>query len=200
MAENKDFDFEQNARNLKKADSKKSLGDSSQLAGLRGELFGARKVSDKGIGTNVKVKKRIPIAVDIIAGILMLALTCAVIVGSYMLFRYYSDDYDSVNVVYTAIVELPDNIESYGTMKGSELFMDVSSNSVYFGKITEVRVVSGDGEVGGQVLLTVSANAKYRDGKGYSIGDSRLAVGSKHTLRSLEKSFAVTVIDLTVNK
>ncbi len=199
MPENKNLDFEQNARNLKKADSKKSHNDSSQLSGLRAELFGTRKISERNQGVNVKVKRKLPVAVDIIAGILMLVLTCAVIIGSYMLFRYYSDDYDGVNVTYVAAIEAGEDIESFEAFMGGELFMDVNSNSVYFGRVTNVEIISNEDKSGGQVLLTVSAGAKHRGGEGYSIGDSRLAVGGRYSLRCLEKRADVTVIELSIN-
>ena len=52
------------------------------------------------MGSNIKVKKKLPLAVDIIIGILMLAIVCAVIVGAYILFRYYANDYETVSSVF----------------------------------------------------------------------------------------------------
>ena len=127
-------------------------------------------------------------------------LVCAVIVGSYLLFRYYSNDYDGVDVEYKISFEVDSGIETYQYLNHGELFMDITGNSVYFGKITEVETVQNPGKDSGKVIFTVSANVKYRAGEGYSIGDSRLAVGSKYsTLRCGETALRdVLVTDLAV--
>lgn len=198
MAEMNSYTKEERAQGLKSADSNKTVKDGSAGAGLRAELFGGKRVSERAVGTDIKIKKRLPVAVDIIAGILMLVLVVAVIIGSYLLFRYYSNDYDGVNVEYKITVKVDSGIDTYYNLKNRELFMDITGNSVYFGKIQSVETVKDLSEDGGKVILTVKASAKYRDGEGYSIGDSRLAVGSKYTtLRCGEVSLSnVLVTDL----
>lgn len=198
MAEMNSYTKEERAQGLKSADSNKTVKDGSAGAGLRAELFGGKRVSERAVGTDIKIKKRLPVAVDIIAGILMLVLVVAVIIGSYLLFRYYSNDYDGVNVEYKITVKVDSGIDTYYNLKNGELFMDITGNSVYFGKIQSVETVKDLSEDGGTVILTVKASAKYRDGEGYSIGDSRLAVGSKYTtLRCGEVSLSnVLVTDL----
>lgn len=198
MAEMNSYTKEERAKGLKSADSNKTVKDGSAGAGLRAELFGGKRVSERAVGTDIKIKKRLPVAVDIIAGILMLVLVVAVIIGSYLLFRYYSNDYDGVNVEYKITVKVDSGIDTYYNLKNGELFMDITGNSVYFGKIQSVETVKDLSEDGGKVILTVKASAKYRDGEGYSIGDSRLAVGSKYTtLRCGEVSLSnVLVTDL----
>lgn len=198
MAEMNSYTKEERAQGLKSADSNKTVKDGSAGAGLRAELFGGKRVSERAVGTDIKIKKRLPVVVDIIAGILMLVLVVAVIIGSYLLFRYYSNDYDGVNVEYKITVKVDSGIDTYYNLKNGELFMDITGNSVYFGKIQSVETVKDLSEDGGKVILTVKASAKYRDGEGYSIGDSRLAVGSKYTtLRCGEVSISnVLVTDL----
>lgn len=198
MAEMNSYTKEERAQGLKSADSNKTVKDGSAGAGLRAELFGGKRVSERAVGTDIKIKKRLPVAVDIIAGILMLVLVVAVIIGSYLLFRYYSNDYDGVNVEYKITVKVDSGIDTYYNLKNGELFMDITGNSIYFGKIQSVETVKDLSEDGGKVILTVKASAKYRDGEGYSIGDSRLAVGSKYTtLRCGEVSLSnVLVTDL----
>ena len=198
MAEMNSYTKEERAQGLKSADSNKTVKDGSAGAGLRAELFGGKRVSERAVGTDIKIKKRLPVVVDIIAGILMLVLVVAVIIGSYLLFRYYSNDYDGVNVEYKITVKVDSGIDTYYNLKNGELFMDITGNSVYFGKIQSVETVKDLSEDGGKVILTVKASAKFRDGEGYSIGDSRLAVGSKYTtLRCGEVSLSnVLVTDL----
>ncbi len=201
MAEIKDYTNEEKQQTLKGADSHKTVKDTTAGAGLRAELFGTRKMTERAIGSNVKVKKKLPIAIDIIAGLLMLVLVCAVIIGSYLLFRYFSNDYDGVELEYTLSFDVEGELDTYASLKSKELFMDVTGNSVYFGKITGVETVEDEADgVGGKVILTVKANVKHRDGEGYSIGNSRLAVGSKYaSLRCGEINIAnALVTELTL--
>ena len=183
MAEINKYTKDEQAQGLKSADSTKKAKE-NPVVGLRTELFVGKKIKERPVGYAVKVKKKLPVAVDIIAGILMLVLVLAVIIGSYLLFRYYSNDYDGVDVEYQITVSVLDDPDTYKSLEGGELFMDVADNSVYFGKITGVKTVKdpGDhpGNNGGKVILTVQASVKHRDGEGYSVGDSRLAVGSKY--------------------
>ena len=171
MSENKKHSLGEREPNLKRADRKKSHGGSEVGQSHGSELFSGKKLSDKVLmGSNVKVKKRLPLAVDIIIGILMLALVCAIIVGAYILFRYYANDYETRNVTYTVIFDAED-VKKCASMKDQDLFLDVDGNSVYFGKIKEVLLPENtDGA--GQVILTVNASVKYRSGEGYFIGDS----------------------------
>ena len=157
---------------LKKANKRSSVH-------MGADLFKGQGINSAKSGAGIKIKRRVPLWADILTGILMLLIVCGVVVGSYMLFRYYSNDYDEVAVSYTVIVDGASayDLEEYEKLKGDELFMDTESNSLYFGKITEIS------EVEGKILLTVSATAKHRDGEGYSIGDSRIAVGSELVLR-----------------
>ena len=183
MADINSYIKEERAQGLKSADSRKTARENSVVAGLRTEFFGGRKIADRPTGSNIKVKKRLPVVVDVIAGILMLVLVLAVIVGSYMLFRYFSNDYDKVNVEYKLSVRVGGDLSGYESLVGGELFMDVPDNSVYFGRITAIETKADHGsygENGGVIIITVSAGAKHRNGEGYSIGDSRLAVGSKY--------------------
>ena len=196
MAEIKEYFADKKDQSFKKADSQKAIKDSSASAGLRAELFGGRKIPERAMDSNIKVKKKLPIVVDIISGILMLVLVCTVIIGSYLLFRYYSNDYDGVDVQYKVSFDVGSEINTYHALKDGELFMDVTGNSVYFGKIVAVDIIEdeNDGE-GGRVILTVKSNVKYREDEGYSIGDSKLAVGSKYSaLRCGEKNLPTVLV------
>ena len=135
MSEINGKDFDEKSNNLKKADLKKSQGEVGTT--LKNEILGGRKIRENSDIKNIKVKRRLPIAIDIIAGILMLALMCGVVAGSYFLFRYYSIDYDSVNVTYKVAFDTAEKEQVLAVMRANEkVFLDTESNSVYFGKIT----------------------------------------------------------------
>lgn len=193
MPENKKFGTDEKDPNLKKEDQRKisAVQGSGNTHGM--DIFGGRRMADKSVGSNVKVKKKLPIAVDIIAGILMLVIVCGVVVGSYMLFRHYSNDYDTKSVTYTVIFNADEELNKYMSMKNGDLYMDSSDNTVHFGKVSEVRT----DEENNRVILKVTVSAKYRDGEGYSIGASRLAVGGEYKLRYIENTLNVSVVELS---
>lgn len=192
------FDKDQN---LKRKDSKKNRTDISSGI-LMGTPFGSnKKLADSMVDADisrVKVKKKLPIAVDIIAGVLMLVIVIGAVVGSYMLFRMYSNDYDNKSVTYDIIVNSTADFEQYKKLVKQDIYLDTADNSVYFGKITKVESVTGETE---RVLIRVIVNAKYRKGEGYSISDKRLAVGNEFAkLRCGERALGnASVVKLDVN-
>ena len=193
MPENKKFGTDEKDPNLKKEDQRKisAVQGSGNTHGM--DIFGGRRMADKSVGSNVKVKKKLPIAVDIIAGILMLAIVCGIVVGSYMLFRYYSDDYDTKSLSCTVFFNADEELNKYMGMKNGDLYMDFTDNTVYFGRITEVRT----DEDNNRVILQVTVDARYRDEEGYSLGEIRLAVGGEYKLRYVEKTLNVSVVELS---
>ena len=193
MPENKKFGTDEKDPNLKKEDQRKisAVQGSGNTHGM--DIFGGRRMADKSVGSNVKVKKKLPIAVDIIAGILMLAIVCGIVVGSYMLFRYYSDDYDTKSLSCTVFFNADEELNKYMSMKNGDLYMDFTDNTVYFGRITEVRT----DEDNNRVILQVTVDARYRDEEGYSLGEIRLAVGGEYKLRYVEKTLNVSVVELS---
>ena len=201
MAKIRNIGSSDNDQNLKRKDSKKNHTGSSSVI-LNGTPFGSnKKLADSmvdGDMTSVKVKKKLPLIVDIIAGILMLVIVVGAVVGSYMLFRMYSNDYDNKSVTYDLIIAATDDFEQYKKLAKQDVYLDTSANTVYFGRITKVELVEGETD---RVLIRVSATAKYRKGEGYSIGDMRLAVGSEFAkLRCGETSLGnAAVVKLAVN-
>ncbi len=198
MAEIKDNITGEKARNLKRADSKKIHGDTAQSNIHRNENLGSNMIIDHSFEKKLRVKKNLPIAVDIIAGILMLVLVCSIVVGSYMLFRYYSNDYDGVDVIYTVAFDTTEETaKQLKSMKNEDVFVDINSNAIYFGKITGVETVEeNSAQNRKKITLTIKANAKYRKGEGYSLGDERLAVGKSFKLRCNNVITDVVVIEL----
>ena len=193
MPENKKFGTDEKDPNLKKEDQRKisAVQGSGNTHGM--DIFGGRRMADNSVGSNVKVKKKLPIAVDIIAGILMLAIVCGIVVGSYMLFRYYSDDYDTKSLSCTVFFNADEELNKYMSMKNGDLYMDFTDNTVYFGRITEVRT----DEDNNRVILQVTVDARYRDEEGYSLGEIRLAVGGEYKLRYIENTLNVSLVELS---
>ena len=197
MSEIKKYSPDEKDVNLKREDKKKSHGSSGLGSSHTVELFGGKRIADKSLGSNVKVKKKLPLVVDIIAGILMLAIVCGVVVGSYMLFRRYANDYETKSINYTIVFSVDKDINKYASMTNGELYMDVNGNTEYFGKILSVRLENG-AETSGNVIATINASVQYRGGDGYSIGETKIAVGSTHSLRWGERDLNnVTVVEIS---
>lgn len=198
MAEIKKYGSGEKEKNLKRKDAKKD--------GAAGTLHVSSLTSQKKLPdgmvdpdfANVKVKRKLPVAIDIISGVLMILIVIGVVVGSYILFRYYSNDYDSKKVTYEIIVDATEDFEHYKSLIKQDIYFDTTENSLYFGQIVRVEKIEGETE---RILIKVSATAKYRKGEGYSLGGKRLAVGSEYAeLRCGDNKLGnAAVIGLTVN-
>ena len=198
MADIKKYVSADKEKSLKRKDAKKDGGTSVHHVAA---LASQKKIPDSMIDpdfSNVKVKKKLPIAVDVIAGILMILIVIGAVVGSYLLFRYYSNDYDSKKITYDIIVDATEEYEQYKHLIKQDVYLDTADNSLYFGQIVRVEKIEGETD---RVLIRISATAKYRNGEGYSLGEKRIAVGSEFLkLRCGEKSLGgATVVKLTAN-
>lgn len=198
MNEVKNHDQGQKQNDLK-ADSKKSTNyDKTSLPKEASELFGgqrARDISNMNKSRESK-NKRIPVVVDVIVAIIMVAIILGVVVGAYMLFRYYSDDYSGVDIEYTLICVCDEDPVSYMTANNRELYLDSGNTALLFGKITNVRIIESKDDSADLVVLTVSVNAKYRSGEGYTIDENRIAVGRSYNLRSESLRITGTIAEL----
>lgn len=171
--------YDINDKGLKNADSEKSGGIINPLAGSLPKTRKGEYETLKRVG---QARKRLPVVVDIIIAILMLAMIAGVFVGAFYLFRYFTVDYDTVNVEYTVVL---DNV-TVGKLKNENVYCDINGSTVYFGKIKSAAV---DGN--GNTVLLIAVTVKYKEDEGYFIGEERLAVGSRYALRT-EQGTALT--------
>lgn len=193
MPELKKQDQSESAKNLKKADSEKSSGGAQldYIVGLRGVK--AKDPAESEKSHNAKARKKLPLIVDIIITILMLAMVAGVIVGAYYLFRYFSTDYESVSIEYSFAVSCEGNADEYKSVENKELYFDIDGSTVYFGKITAVEIC----EDNSLAVLTVEVTANHKGDEGYYLGDERVAVGSDYTLRIEDQTVNGTVVELS---
>ncbi len=194
MGEYKNYEDPKNG-DLKYADAEKSSGPSSQRAASDSILPGladfAMPAGDR------KHKKKLPILVDVIIGILMLAFAVGVVAGAYYLFRFFSDDYEGIEVEYT-FVKIADSqtLTRYRGLKNTNVYIDTEENAHYMGKVMSAEIVELDEDGSAMLVLVISSNAKYRGGEGYTVGDFRIAVGSDYTLRSGTVTVDGTIVEL----
>ena len=131
---------------------------------------------------------------DIIIGIIILAVFVGIVVGAYFLFRFYTDDYEGIEIEYVFISPCTEDRDAFRTVKNKELYYDFDQNTYYFGKVSDIDVI--DSNNGRYLVLMVRSNAKYRAGEGYSVGDYKIAVGSEFSFRVDGKIIAGTVVEL----
>lgn len=185
-----------NKNDLKSADSEKAFGTSGQNSmtevGVKlGEALGASSAKSKR-------RKRLPLVLDIVAAILLIAIVAGVAVGAFQLFRFYTDDYEGVEVEYTFILVSERVWEmNYRALRNKGLYLDTEDNTVYFGSVVASEITALEDDPGvGMLTLTVRANVKYKSGEGYSIEGHRIAVGSEYRLRSETLTIDGAIVEL----
>ena len=172
-------------KGLKHADSDKSGGVSVQSLG---SLPKTKKAGYDMVKKVRSARKRMPIVVDVIIAILLAAVICAVAYGSFYAFRYFTVDYDTVEVEYSILPDVPIT----GNVKNQQVYFEFDGNTVHFGKIKSVETNSH-----GQQIVVIAHTVKYKADEGYSIGDEKIAVGCVYSFRT-EKEITVsgTVVEL----
>lgn len=196
MSDIKKHGSDKKGNDLKLADSEKSDGSVKAPERVQ-EFIGERLIGDITGGKSIKEKrkKRASVILDVIVAILLLAIVVGAVVGSYYLFRYYSNDYDTVSVKYTFAFTYDGEVDPMN-MPGQELYFTAGGNSYYFGKVISAERIELDGATENAYALTVSVDAKYRDDEGYALYSYRLAVGSEYTLRSNTTQLKGVIVDL----
>lgn len=173
-----------NDNGLKHADSDKSGGIMNQPLG---NLAKTRKNSFEMVKKVRSARKRMPIVLDIIIAILLVAMIVALAVGGFYAFRHFTVDYDTVEVEYTVVL----NEKVSGTLKNDQVYCDVDGNTLHFGKIKSVNV-----DENGKQIIVIAQTVKYKADMGYSIGNERLAVGCEYILRTeRDKILSGTVVE-----
>ncbi len=178
---------------LKLRDSEKVNGESSSDVDEKGRDMLPSAANALKSMKNIK-KSKVPVVVDVIVAVLLIALIVGAVFGVQYLLRYYSSDYESVDVTFVFAVKktvLPEG-DTYADMKNDYLLYDVDGNTLGFGRIKSA-VYSLESDM---LLLTVEVNAKYRDREGYSVSDTVLAVGMSYDLRTEKMELRGTVVEL----
>ena len=176
---------------LKSADAQKK-DSSAGISAMSGDVKKMKMLSNGGSAVK---KKRTPIVADIIAGLLIALIAIVIVVGTVYLFRYQSNDYGNIEIEYKMIVSCTEEFTYYRPIKNKSIYLDEDNNSVYFGKVTDAEFKT-DSDGNNVVILTVSADVKYRKNDGYTIGDNRVAVGGRYTVRAEEIIANGVIIEL----
>lgn len=178
--------------NLKSYDSEKSNSVFSTSMGTDNK-FSISTSADAFKSVKKKKKSKVPVIVDILIALLLLAIVSGAVVGAIYLYRWVVVDYESVNIKYEFIVskDMLDENSTYSNLKNKFLYCDIDGNSYSFGKIDSAEFASNGG-----LKLTVSVNAKYREQEGYLIDDFVVAVGKSYLLHTENARFDGTIVEL----
>ena len=185
-----------NKNDLKSADSEKAFGTSGQNSMTE---VGIKLGEAIGVGAAKRKRgKRLPLVLDVVAAVLLVAIVVGVAVGAYHLFRFYTDDYEGVEVEYTFILVSERVWEmNYRALRNKGLYLDTGDNTIYFGSVVGADIVALEDDPGaGMLTLTVRANVKYKADEGYSIEGNRIAVGSEYRLRSETLTIDGAIVEL----
>lgn len=199
MARENKYGSEGNDLRDRDAEKSYSTPKSAVRTGVE-ELIGNRIMNESSRASAKKGQKKkvITVVLDILVGLLILAIAAGIIVGTYFLFKYYSNDYDTATITYTFIY---DGYVDPAEMIGKDMFCDDGETAHYFGEITDVyQVDHRDGYTEIAWAFEITVTAKYRDDKGYEIDDNRIAVGRGFGLRSGEEEYFGTVVELKRQK
>ena len=198
MAKYNNYDRADGKKSLKRADAKKNSENGLQQLGA--DIFASRsRRASTPRNKSATIKRKLPLVVDIIIALLMIAILAAIVVGAYAVFRYFTVDYENASVSYTVMIKT-DELKHFKNIK-SELEDDSKFKAVYyesngsveyFGRITSVEIFEDEETV----LVTVTAGAKYRAAEGYYIKDTRIAVGVSCDMRISAEVFNATVVEL----
>ena len=191
MSENKNYDQLRDPSDLKHADSEKK-SDNGSTAGLSDSL--GAKMSDvlSSGSARVNARKKLPVIADVVIAVVMVLLIIGAVIGSYYLFRYYTNDYDNLEIEYCIATPCEKDIAIYRGMLNTEIYCDANGNSFYLGKVKSVELSTDQS----MVLIIVDCSAKYRSSEGYSVGDCRIAVGEQGLYRSRVMNVNGTIVEM----
>ena len=160
--------------------------------------------SKKKIRKAPKVKKKprkkgLPIAVDILIVVVLLAAIAGAVWGIYALNNYFSTRYAEKEITYTLLAENVSSALVYDeegncvVRPDSDVFVLEQEQSTPVGKVLSVSCEdNGDGTADVYVVVRTTANYNYT--LGYFAGQTKIAVGKAYTYRfSGLVSEAVTV-------
>ena len=157
-------------------------------------------------GKGRESKKRNPAAltrrgkrlwVSILVDLLLLALVAGLAAGGVLGYRalreMYAPEWEIREVIFRVKMEnIPPEMvrldEEQGDLaiKGQPIWSSERNDADMLGTVRDVRtatVVSEEGEITLNVYLDVTANAYYREGKGYRMGETMLLAGSTGVYR-----------------
>ncbi len=155
---------------------------------------GKRRAKDEGGGVSDLRKKRIWMTV--LVDLILLGVLFGVVVGGIFGYRalrdWYAPKWETRDVVFCVeMTGIDPDLVKYGqdgrpTMTGNGIWSSDRTDADLLGTVTSVRTVlvaGADGTNTLTVYLTVEAEAYYREGQGYRMGETMLLAGTEGVFR-----------------
>jgi hypothetical protein len=184
-----------------------SLTDSTQTTPTPGAPSAAEARKDMSSTALHRRDKRFfrTMLVDLITILLIVAAGFGAVCGYRWLQGMYAPEWDTRDVVYVVRFEglpadmIPLNDSGKPALVGKPIYSSVTTDADLLGTVTDAVAVSvshEDGSTSMTLQLTVQANARYREGKGYWMGNTRLLAGDSGTYRLESMSAEGLIISL----
>lgn len=184
-----------------------SLTDSTQTTPAAGAPATAEVRKDMSSTSLRRRDKRFlrTLLVDLITILLIVAAGFGAVYGYRWLQGMYAPEWDTRDVVYVVRFEglsadmIPLNDSGKPALVGKPIYSSITTDADLLGTVTDalaVPVSHEDGSTSVTLQLTVQASARYREGKGYWMGNTRLLAGDSGTYRLESMSAEGLIISL----
>lgn len=194
------------------ADNKKNqiIADDQKASSIAPETAAAPVVEvKKKVRKAPKVKKPkkkgIPLIVDILIVVLLLAVVAGAAYGLYSLGKYFSTRYAEMEITYTLLLRDVDPalvLDQEGNcviLPDSNVFLAEQESTHTIGRVLSTSVdVKDDGST--DVLVTVRTTANYNYTLGYFVEDTKIAVGKEYLCRFSGVMGKALIVELQVQE
>ncbi len=150
-------------------------------------------------------KKGLPIAVDILIVIALLAVIAGAVWGVYKIGEFYANKYAPREITYTLLAEGVDASLAFDAngdcvvVRDSEVFILDRDQSAHTGKVYSVSAEErSDGTV--DIYVDVSTPANYNYKLGYFVNQIKIAVGKTYTCRFSGLVSDAVIVELQITE
>lgn len=148
-------------------------------------------------------KKGLPVAVDVLIVVLLLAVIAGAVYGIYAAGKYFSTRYAEKQINYTFLLESVDPALALDEdmrcviQSGSSVYLSGEEGSYSLGKVLGNSLeVNEDGTI--DIYVTVDTAANYNYTLGYFVEQTKIAVGKTYTCRFCGLASDAVIVELQV--
>ena len=199
------------------ADQKKNqiIADDQKASSIAPEVPGApvnttkKKIRKAPKVTKKKKKKGLPVVLDVLIVVLLLAVIAGVGFGIYAIGKQYSTMYRPVQITYTLLLEDVDvtlALDESGNCvisPDSNVYLADDAGECVLGKVISADIKADSQTEDAAVLdlyLTVRATADYGHTLGYFVEQTKIAVGKSYLCRFEDLMSEALIVGLQVQE
>jgi len=156
-----------------------------------------------------KKKKGLPIVLDILIVIVLLAAIAGAVFGIYSTGKYFSTRYAQVEITYTLLLDDVDAVLAYDDdgecviTSDSYVYMTENEQGHSLGQVLDVECVADSQQESSEtvdIYVTVHTVADYNYTLGYFVGQTKIAVGKSYILRFEGLMNDAVIVELQINE